>query len=112
MAETIATETITRKQGIARVELFTEAALPEADRVLRVHFEDYGVKPDGSLDLIASPPLFGTRMVERKFGDIATQTVTATDPVTGENVTVSIAGLATLIAVVCYQFRDEDVAAE
>ena len=59
--------TVTRKQSIARVELFTEAALTPDDWRLVAHFEDGVYDSDGKL---IGATKFGSRRIERRFGDI------------------------------------------
>lgn len=102
MAEELESEiTVTKKQSIARVELFTDAALDPSDWRLVAHFED-GVY-DGAGKLLA-PTQFGTRRVERRFGDIAPVMIEAA------GVSITIAQLAQLIQASIYQFRAEDIA--
>lgn len=94
--------TVTRKQSIARVELFTDAALKPEDWRLVAHFED-GVY-DGEGQLLA-PTQFGMRRIERRFGDIKDRKITV------GKVTVTVAQLAALIQSGIYDFRADDIAA-
>lgn len=94
--------TVTKKQSIARVELFTDAALKPEDWRLVAHFEDGVYDADGKL---LAPTQFGTRRIERRFGDIAPVIIKAA------GVEITIAQLAQLIQAGVYQFRAEDIAA-
>ena len=93
--------TVTRKQSIARVELFTDAALDPSDWRLRAHFEDGVYDHNGAL---IGETKFGTRVVERRFGDIKDRKITAA------KTTVTVAQLAALIQVGIYEFRADDIA--
>lgn len=93
----------TCKQSIARVELFTNAKLDPANWEIVIHFEDATYDDNGAL---MDTPLFGTRVIRRKFGDI--QAASVTD---GTN-TLTFSALASLIKAAGYQFRAEDVAKE
>jgi hypothetical protein len=101
MAVTIAEPTGTKKQSIARVELFTDAHLAPGDRSLVVHFEDARYDAEGAL--IPGSQVFGTRRVDRRFGDIASASVTAA------GATVTVGQLAALISAAAYAFRQEDI---
>ncbi len=102
MAEEIETNvTISNKESIARVELFTDASRNPDDWELRAHFEVGAYTAQGGL---IGPTTFGSRRVERMFGAIKKATVTAA------GVTVTIAQLAALIQAGVYQFRAEDIA--
>lgn len=102
MAVEIASVSATQKQSIARVELFTDAALSPDQWRLVVHFEDGLYDADGKL---TGPTQFGTRRIERAFGDIKAQSVTAAGQ------TVTVAQLAALIQAAAYAFRAADIAA-
>jgi len=93
---------VTSRQSIARVELFTDAALPSDKWRLVVHYEN-GMYADGKL---IGPTQFGVRRIDRAFGDIKATSVTAA------GVTVTIEQLASLIQTACYMFRAEDIAVE
>lgn len=93
--------TVTRKQSIARVELFTDAALSPDDWRLRAHFEDGLYDGDGKL---IGNTTFGTRVVERRFGDIKDRKITV------GKLTVTVAQLAALIQAGIYDFRADDIA--
>lgn len=99
MAETIETVSGEMKQSIARVELFTDATLKPEDWRLVAHFED-GLYSDG---VLVGNTVFGTRRVERKFGDIKDIRVKAA------GVDISIAQLAALIQAGIYKFRQDDI---
>ena len=103
MAEIIGTETLTQKQSIARVELFTDARLTPDQWALTVHFED-GFYNEA--DELVGETQFGTRRVVRAFGAIKDTSISAA------GATVTVAQLAALIQAACYQFRTEDIAAE
>lgn len=94
--------TVTRKQSIARVELFTDAAREPSDWILRAHFEDGLYDAEGKLIGSAT---FGTRVVERRFGDIKDRKIEV------GKVSVTVAQLAALIQAGIYDFRAEDIAA-
>lgn len=49
--------------------------------------------------------------VSRNFSDVITETVTVVDPVTSEEITVSVAGIATLVESAFVKWYNEDVAA-
>lgn len=91
------------KQSIARVEMFTDASRKPEDRYLTVHFED-GLY-DAS-DALVGVTKFGTRTVNRRFGDIAGEVVEI------PGVSVTIEQLAQLIAIASYRFRQIDIANE
>jgi hypothetical protein len=91
----------TRKQSIARVELFTDAHLPPDDWRLTIHFEDALYDAQGAI--VPGTQVFGTREVTRRFGDIKTQSVTAA------GVTATVAQLAALISGAAYTLRQEDI---
>jgi hypothetical protein len=103
MAEVIADVSATKKQSIARVELFTDARFVPPDRRLVIHFEDGLYDLSGNL---IGETQFGTRRVERSFGEIASESVTAS------GATVTIAQIADLIAAASYLFRQQDIDAE
>jgi hypothetical protein len=103
MPESLGEVVATRKQSIARVELFTDAVRPPDDWLLRIHFEDGLYEPGGAL--IANTSQFGTRVVERRFGEIKAV------PLTAAGATVTVEQLAALIAAGAYAFRAEDIAA-
>lgn len=101
MAEDLETNiTVMRRQSIARVELFTDAARDPSDWILRAHFEDGLYDDEGRLIGSAT---FGTRVVERRFGDIKDRTITA------GKITITIAQLAALIQAGIYEFRADDI---
>lgn len=102
MAVTLETATITIKQSIARVELFTDAAKAQADWSLVFHFEDGSYGASGEL---VGATQFGTRRVERAFGAIANDSITSTDG----TLTVTVAQLADLIKQGGYKYRQEDI---
>lgn len=93
--------TITTKESIARVELFTDAAKNPDDWELRAHFEIGAYTAQGNL---VGATTFGSRRVERKFGAIKNESITAA------GVTVTIAQLAALIQAGVYAFRAADIA--
>ncbi len=93
--------TISTRESIARVELFTDAAKHPDDWELRAHFEVGAYTAQGQL---IGPTTFGSHRVERKFGAIKNATVSAA------GVTVTIAQLAALIQAGVYAFRAEDIA--
>ena len=93
--------TISTKESIARVELFTDAAKHPDDWELRAHFEVGAYTAQG---ILVGATSFGSRRVERKFGAIKDATVSA------GGVTITVAQLAQLIQAGVYQFRAEDVA--
>ncbi len=100
MAETV--ETITsaeRRQSIARIELFTDAALPPAEWRVVYHFED-GLYV---YDVLQGPTTFGTRRVERRFRTIKEDTITAA------GVTVTVEQLAALLKAGGYLYRQADI---
>lgn len=99
MAETIETVSGEMKQSIARLTLFTEAELSPEDWRLVAHFED-GFYVDGRL---VGPTNFGSRIVNRRFGDIKDMTIEAA------GVKINIAQLAALIQAGIYKFRQEDI---
>lgn len=103
MAEILAEVSATKKQSIARVELFTDASLIPPEWRLVIHFED-GLY-DASGNLIGETQ-FGTLRVERRFGEIASESVTAS------GATVTIAQVADLIAAASYRFRQQDIEAQ
>jgi|GEM_PF-4497342 len=90
----------TKKQSIARVELFTDAHLASDDWRLTAHFEDGLYDANGAL---IGQTQFGTREVTRRFGAIKTESVSAA------GATVTIAQLAALIAAASYAFRQQDI---
>ncbi len=92
---------VTRKQSIARVELFTDASRNPSDWIIRAHFEDGVYDEEGKL---VGETKFGTRVVERKFGDVKDRQVTA------GKTTITIAQLAALIQAGIYGFRADDIA--
>lgn len=100
MAEVIADVSATKKQSIARVELFTDARFVPPEWRLVIHFEDGLYDASGSL---IGETQFGTRRVDRRFGEIASESVTAS------GATVTIAQLADLIATASYRFRQQDI---
>lgn len=93
--------TISTRESIARVELFTDAAKHPDDWELRAHFEVGAYTAHGNL---VGPTTFGSRRVERKFGAIKNESITAA------GVTVTIAQLAALIQAGVYAFRAADIA--
>ena len=93
--------TVTRKQSIARVELFTEAALTPDDWRLVAHFEDGVYDSDGKL---IGATKFGSRRIERRFGDIKDRKIAV------GKLSVTVAQLAQMIQSGVYQFRAEDIA--
>lgn len=100
MAETIESlPNVTLKQSIARIELFTDAALPSDDWRLVIHFEDGLYDAAGKL---LQPTQFGTRMVTRRFGDIRTDSAAPG---------ISVAQLAAMIQSRAYAYRTQDIAA-
>lgn len=102
MAEEIESNvTVTMKESIARVELFTDAAKHPDDWELRAHFEVGAYTAQGNL---VGPTTFGSRRVERKFGAIKNETINAA------GVTITIAQLAALIQAGVYAFRAADIA--
>lgn len=103
MAEVIENVNATKKQSIVRVELFTDAKFIPPEWRLVIHFED-GLY-DASGNLIGETQ-FGTRRVERRFGEIASESITAS------GATVTIAQIADLIAAASYRFRQQDIEAE
>jgi hypothetical protein len=91
----------TRKQSIARVELFTGADLPPAAWRLEVNFEDALYDGDGQIK--PNTQVANTRVVQRRFGDIKDVSVTAA------GATVTIEQLAALISKAAYTFRQQDI---
>jgi hypothetical protein len=102
MAEIIGSIAGTKRQSIARVELFTDAHLASDDWRLVVHFED--ATYDENEALVPGTQVFGTRRVERRFGDIAN------DAIAAAGATVTVAQLAALIAAGAYAYRAQDLA--
>lgn len=101
MAET--TEILSKseiKQSIARVELFTDAELSPEDWRLVIHFEDGIYDETGKL---LKPTQFGTRRVERRFGDIKDDVITGS---------ITVEQLAGLIQKQSYAYRAIDVATQ
>jgi hypothetical protein len=96
MAEEVATINGVIKQSIARVELFTDAALPPNEWRIVYHFED-GAYVNGALQ---GATTFGTRRVERRFGDIKNSEIAG--GMTG-------AQIAALIQAGGYLFRQQDI---
>lgn len=90
---------------IARVELFTDAEKAAGDRELVAHFERATYTADGLLD---GKPEFGVARVRRLFGEIAARQFECVDPVTGQEIAASGAGIAELLKTAIYQFREED----
>jgi hypothetical protein len=101
MAEVLAKMAGTRKQSIARVELFTDANKNPDDWTVIFHFED-GTYDDTSGTLIQSTQ-FGTRRVERRFGSIKNDLAAPG---------VTIAQLAAMIKSVGYIYRQADIDAK
>src|SRR5450756_1060909 len=93
MAEILGAVAATRKQSIARVELFTDAALAPDDWKLVIHFED-GLYDDAGA--LVGSTTFGTREVSRAFGDIKNTSITAA------GATVTVAQLAAFIQAGAY----------
>lgn len=87
--------TVTQKETIARVELFTDAKSNPDDWTLFCHFETGLYDADGKL---IGDTQFGTRVIRRAFGDIKNQP--------------GIAALVEEIKSNCYQYRDEDIETE
>lgn len=83
------------KDSIARVELFTDAAIAPDDWRVVFHFENAPYDADGKL---IGPAIFGARRVERRFGDIKS------DP--------EVVALVAAIKVKGYAWRTADIAAE
>lgn len=103
MPENLGAISATRKQSIARVELFTDANRAQDDWSLVIHFED--ALYDAGDVLIPGTQQFGSRVVERRFGDIKA------DALTAAGATVTVGQLAALIAAGGYTYRAADIAA-
>ncbi len=101
MAVSIGTVSGTRQQSLARVELFTDATLAQADWKVVFHFEDATYDANG---VLLDTPQFGTRIVVRRFGDIMADSIS--DP---SAPTATIAQLATLIKAAAYKYRQYDI---
>ena len=101
MAVDLASVSGTKKQSIARVELFTDASPAPDDWRMVFHFEDGFY--DGAGKLIGATD-FGTRRVERRFGDVKDVTLSAAGS------TATVAQLAALVSKGAYAFREEDIA--
>lgn len=73
-----------------------------------VYFE---VEEHVLLDDVPTAGYRGAPDLSRVIASVATKTVTVTDPVTGEDVTVSVAGVATAIQALFVDWFNEDKAA-
>lgn len=100
MAIDLSQVTGTKRQSIARIEIFTDAALKPDDWQLVIHFEDTLVDADGNL---LQSPQFGTRRVERRFGNIKD------DQIALGAAALTVAQLAGMIQAAVYRYRKEDV---
>lgn len=80
---------------IARVELFTDAAIHPDDWRVVFHFENGPYDADGKP---TGPAMFGSRRVERRFGDIKA------DP--------EVQTIVALIKAKGYAYRQEDIDAD
>ena len=90
-----------KKQSIARVELFTDAAVAPADWTLKFHFEDGNYDANGAL---TGPTVFGTKQVQRQFGAISGDTIDD-----GAGHTATVAQLAAWIKAARYKYRQADI---
>jgi hypothetical protein len=68
MAEILGEITGTRKQSMARVEVFTPAHLSPDDWEVAIHFEN--AEYDAAGNLVPGTQVFGAREVRRKFGAV------------------------------------------
>ncbi len=91
----------TKKQSIARVELNTQAAIPQVRWSLVFHFEDGVYDASGAL---AGDTVFGTARVERLFGDVMNDVIDD-----GAGHTATVAQLAAWIKAAAYKYRQADV---
>jgi hypothetical protein len=91
MAKTLSTQETTTKRSLARMEIFTDPQLAEADYRIVIHCADTDYKPDGS---IRGEPIFGTQRIERRLGDLADDS--------------DIPALMAAIKTKGYQWMDED----
>lgn len=85
------------KQSIARVELFTDAALLPDDWRFVIHFEDGTYGADGKL---LGSTRFGTRRVEARFGDIKNDVIANG---------ITVAQVAGLIQIEAYALRAKQI---
>lgn len=99
-----------RKESISEILIETHATMKPENQSIRVAFETALYDNAGNVDLTFHP--MHSRMVRRRVADIANTTVTIFDPVTKNKVNLSGAGVGEAIKALCYQFRQEDIAAE